>query len=87
MTQTRTLIIRQAPRRFIAIEQNTETLECLVFPCRSSRAKGINGYTYRSISNAAQESWAQRYQTIKAALAEHPEAVRAPEHDLKGVEQ
>ena len=83
----RTLIIRQAPRRFVVVEQDTETLECLVFPCRSSRAKGINGYTYRSISNAARESWAQRYRTIKAALEEHPEAVRAPEHDLEGGEQ
>ena len=81
---TRTLIIRQAPRRFIIVEQNTENLDCLVFPCRSSRAKGINGYTYSSIRNAARESWAQRYRTIKAALAEHPEAQRAPEHDLDG---
>ena len=29
---TRTIIIRQGPRRFIVIEQNTETLECLVVP-------------------------------------------------------
>ena len=84
MTQTRTLIIRQAPRRFIIVEQDSETLDCLVFPCRSSRAKGIGWYTYSSIRNAARESWAQRYQTIKAALSEHPEAQRAPEYDLDG---
>ena len=86
MTQTRTLIIRQAPRRFIVVEQDAYTLDCLVFPCRSSRAKGIDWYTYRSIRNAARESWAQRYRTIKAALDEHPEAQRAPEYDLEGGE-
>ena len=84
---TRTLIIRQAPRRFVVIEQNTETLDCLVFPCQSSRAKGIDWYTYSSIRNAARESWAQRYRTIKAALAEHPEAQRAPDYDPQGAEQ
>ena len=81
---TRTLIIRQAPRRFIIVEQDSETLDCLVFPCRSSRDKGIDWYTYSSIRNAARESWAQRYRTIKAALAEHPESQRAPEYDLEG---
>jgi hypothetical protein len=83
---TRTIIIRQAPRRFIVVEQDTKTLDCLVFPCRSSRAKGIHWYTYCSIRYAARESWAQRYRTIKAALAEHPEAQRAPEYDLEGSE-
>ena len=81
---TRTLIIRQAPRRFIVVEQNTETLECRVFPCQSSRDKGSDWYTYPSIRGAAREHWAQRYRTIKAALAEHPEAQRAPEYDLEG---
>jgi len=80
----RTLIIRQAPRRLIVVEQNTETLECLVLPCRSSQAKGVHWYTYNSIRGAAGEHWAQRYRTIKAALAEHPEAQRAPEYDLDG---
>ena len=84
MTQTRTLIIRQAPRRFVVVEQNTETLECLVLPCRSSQAKGVRWYTYNSIRGAARESWAKRYRTIRAALAEHPEAQRATEYDLKG---
>ena len=79
----RTLIIRQDPRRFIIVEQDTDTLECLVFPCRSSQAKGIHWYTYSSIRGAARESWAKRYRTIKAALAEHPEAQRAPEYDLE----
>jgi hypothetical protein len=81
---TRTLIIRQAPRQFIVVEQDAQTLDCLVFPCRSSRAKGIHWYTYHSVRNAARESWAQRYRTIKAALADHPEAQRAPEYDLEG---
>ena len=81
---TRTLIIRQGPRRFIIVEQNTETLDCMVLPCQSSRAKGIDWYTYSSIRNAARESWAQRYRTIKAALAENPKAERAPEYDIGG---
>ncbi len=80
----RTLIIRQAPRRFVVVQQNTETLDCLVYPCLSSRAKGIDWYTYSSIRNAARESWAQRYRTIKDALAAYPEAERAPEYDLDG---
>jgi len=84
---SRTLIIRQAPRRFVIVEQNTETPDCLVFPCRSSRAKGIHWYTYSSIRSAARESWAQRYRTVKSALAEHPEAQRAPEYDLEGGDQ
>ena len=74
----RTLIIRQAPRRFIIVEQNTETLGCLVLPCLDS---GPYYYTHQTIRSAARESWAKRYRTIKAALAEHPEAERAPEHD------
>ncbi len=84
MILTRTLIIRQAPRQFIVIEQNTDTLDCRVLPCRSSQDKGIQWYTYPSIRGAAGEHWAKRYRTIKAALAEHPEAQRAPEYDLAG---
>jgi len=82
----RTIIIRQAPRRFIVVEQDADLI-CRVLPCQSSRAKGIHWYTYSSIRNAARESWAQRYRTIKAALEEHPEAVRAPEYDLEGGKQ
>ncbi len=81
MTQTRTLIIRQAPRRFIVVEQDTETLECLVVPCLG---EGRYYYTHQTIRSAARESWAKRYRTIKAALAEHPEAQRAPEYDPEG---
>ena len=87
MTQTRTLIIRQGPRRFIVIEQNTETLESTVYPSQYARELGINGYLYRDTRHAARESFAQRYRTIKAALAEHPEAERAPEYDPQGAEQ
>ena len=84
MTQTRTLIIRQAPRRFVIVEQDTDTLGCIVLPCRSSHENGIGGYTHQTIRSAARESWAKRYRTIKAAHAEHPEALRAPEYDIEG---
>jgi len=87
MTQTRTLIIRQAPRRFIIVEQDADTLDCRVLPCRSSQGKGIRWYTYPSVRGAAGEHWAKRYRTIRAALAEHPEAQRAPEYDLEGGEK
>ena len=73
-------------RRYLS-QQDTETLDCLVFPCRSSRAKGIHWYTYSSIRNAARESWAQRYRTIKAAKVDHPGAQRTPEYDLEGGER
>ena len=78
MTQTRTLIIRQAPRWFVVVEQNTETMECLVVPCLG---EGRYYYTHQTIRSAARESWAKRYRTIKAALTGHPEAQRAPEYD------
>ena len=84
---TRTIIIRQGPRRFVVIEQNTETLECTVYPNREARELGINGYLYRDARHAARESFAQRYWTIKDALAEHPGAERAPEYDPQGAEQ
>ena len=80
---TRTLIIRQKPKRFIVVKQNTQTMECLVLTCHT-RWAGIHWYVHQTIRSAARESWAQRYRTIKAALAEHPEAQRAPEYDLEG---
>ena len=79
---TRALVIRQAPRQFIVVEQDTETLECTVYPHREAREQGVAGYTYRSIRNAVLEGWAHRYRTIMDALAEHPEAQRAPKFDL-----
>ena len=82
----RTLIIRQAPRRFIVVQQDTDTMDCRVLPCLSSREKGIDWYTYPSIRGAAGEHWAQRYRTIKAALTVYPEAQRAPEYDIEGGE-
>jgi hypothetical protein len=83
----RTLIIRQGPRRFVVIEQNTETRESTVYPNQEARELGINGYLYRDARHAARESCAQRYRTIMEALAEHPEAERAQEYDLEGAEQ
>ncbi len=78
----RTLLIRQAPKRFIIVEQDTETLECIVYPHREAREQGVAGYTYNSIKNAVLEGWAHRYRTIKEALSEHPEAQRSPGYDL-----
>jgi len=80
---TRTLIIRQGPKRFIIVEENTETLDCLVLPNRAAREQGVGMYTYRCPDRAAREGHAQIYRTIKAALEEHPEAERAPEYDLE----
>ena len=80
---TRTLIIRQGPKRFIIVEENTETLDCLVLPNRAAREQGVGMYTYSCPDRAAREGHAQVYRTIKAALEEFPEAERAPEYDIE----
>ena len=82
---TRTLIVRQAPRRFIVVKQKAHTMECDVLTCHTAWA-GLKWYVHQNIQNAARESWAQRYRTVKDALDEHPEAERAPEYDIEGGE-